>query len=196
MIKELLELAERFVAATEQIATSLSGIMTIMGNDTCDKAVTEVVTTTTSDTVDYDVLAGQKEEGRKILLGLCEKRGIEVKSRTKNTTLAKMLKAWDVANDTPAGDVEGKDDTPSDEDPFGDGSTGNDDKDPFGDNEEEEVAYTEAQVREALQKLMKSKDNPDEGKKAVIDILDKAAGVKTLKDLPEEEYATVMKEIG
>ena len=42
---------------------------------------------------------------------------------------------------------------------------------------------------------MKSKDTPAEGKQAVIKALDDAAGVKTLKDLPEDVVYEIVKAI-
>lgn len=168
-MQQLMDLLERFVVSQEQIAAAYANTKSY-GGEKCERKE-EPDPKKIEDTAEPN----PQDEGypnaadRDAWVTLCELRGIDVPPRTRTTTLVKLVKEHDSDTEKVEAPVI------VDEDPFN--------------TETEEPEVTRELVFSALQKVQKEQGNPK-----VFELLEKV-GAKHFKDVPEEKYAALYKEI-
>lgn len=208
MIEKFFEMFERLVVAMERRADSYEKLVEGSGMVEAEPApihgvFPEVNTTEAPEAVPQSYEQLLEAHGLPYLKNLCQERGIAFLPLAKSKSIIDLLKDWDVKNSAPAPEKPAEVKTIEeplfpDADPFAAEQPAEVIDDPFATTAAPEPAAKEVTEEELRDKLKDLRDvfeskNPTKGTAKIIEFMEKEGGVRILKELPKEKYASVAK---
>lgn len=205
MIEKFFEMFERLIVAMERRADSYEKLVEGSGAVEVEPAPIHGVFPEVSaseekpPSVDgpqsYEQLL--EAQGLPYLKNLCQERGIAFLPLAKSKSIIDLLKDWD-AKTAPEPVKQETTVTEPEPDPFAAEQPAEVIDDPFATTSAPGPAQKEVTEEELRDKLKDLRDvfenkNPTKGTAKIIEFMEKEGGVRILKELPKEKYASVFK---
>lgn len=203
MIEKFFEMFERMVVAMERRADSYEKLVEGSGVVEVEPAPIHGVFPEVSASEEkpapeagpqsYEQLL--EAHGLPYLKNLCQERGIAFLPLAKSKSIIDLLKDWDAKT---APEPVKQETTVTEPDPFAAEQPAEVVEDPFATTPAPEPVQKEVTEEELRDKLKDLRDvfeskNPTKGTAKIIEFMEKEGGVRILKELPKEKYASVAK---